>query len=327
MSIRITEIISTNIKQLTVTLLIVTLISYAMLYRGIGDPFSSRVDSFEYTDLGQSAVLEHQHGLDKPFAVQYLMWVKNILRGDWGSSYVDGQSVLRIIGERIAPTLLLTGPAYVLGLLIAVVCGIMLAIYRYTLLDYVVHGMLCVLWSTPVFLLSILLLQIFSMHLNWLPGGGMSRIGHDFSIGDSWRYMIMPVGVLAIYYAASLIGIIRSRMISVLNEDYITTAYACGIAKRRVIFVYALKNAMLPLITAAAMSIPRFFSGAFVVEFVFAWPGMGRLIIDSAFKRDYPVLLAEVVLISMVVIVSNMASDVLYSLADPRIRLHGGNEE
>lgn len=319
--------IKTNITQLIFTLLVVTIISFAMLYVGIGNPVNGLVNSLEYQDIGQSEVLKRQLGLDQPFVIQYFTWLKSILCGDWGRSYLDGQPVLHLIGERIPATLILTVPAIIIGFITAVILGIILAVYRNTLIDYIVHGLMFSLWSTPAFLLSILLLQVFSLQFNLLPSGGMSKLGQTFSIGESWIYMVMPVGVLAIYYAASLVGIVRSKMISVLTQDYIMTAYAYGISKRRIIFVYALKNALLPLITAAAMSIPRFFSGAFVIEFIFAWPGMGRLIIDSAFKRDYPVLLAEVLLISVMVIVSNIASDVLYRLADPRIRNYSGNEE
>ena len=316
-----------NIKQLVLTVLVVTIFSFLLLYKGLGNPVNGMVDSLEYQDIGQSQMLTEQYGLDKPLAIQYFIWLKNIFLGDWGRSYVDGQPVIIAIGERIPATLILTVPAFVLGFILAVVLGVAMALYRDTWFDYVIHGLMFTLWSTPAFLLSMLLLQVLSFKLNLLPSGGISSIGRTFSISESWTYMIMPVGVLSTYSATSLIGIIRSQMISVLNQDYIKTACACGIARRRIIFVYSLKNALLPLITAAAMSIPRFFSGAFVIEFVFSWPGMGRLIIDAAYKRDYPVLLAEVLIISFVVIISNMIGDTLYHLADPRIKAYDHNKE
>lgn len=280
----------------------------------------------EHVDLGQKEVLRQQYGLDKPYWQQYSSWLHHTLRGDMGVSYADGRPVKQIVEERSFATFLLTGTAFTLGLLLAFLGGILAALYRNSFLDKLISASSFCLLSTPSFLFSLLLLQIFSLYLGWLPSGGMLPLGS--SEQWNWQYLFLPAFTLACYYANGLVLLIRKSMGEVLQQDYIRTAYAVGLQPSKVILGYALPNALLPIISLVAMSLPRLFSGAFVVETVFAWPGMGRLVVQAANQRDYPVLLIIVLVISILVIVSNFLAQLFYQLADPRIRFsqnYGGD--
>jgi len=304
--------------------LLITLLNFALLYWGVGDPLAAlQFRSGEHLDLGQEQVLRQQYGLDKSFSQQYISWLIKITQGDWGVSYLEGRPVLQLIGERIPATLLLTGTAFTLGIILALGLGVLAALQKDTWIDQLINLTNFFFLSIPTFLFSLLLLQVFSLSLDWLPSGGMSPLGQPFTIINSWTYLILPTSILAIYYATDLIGFIRKQMINVLRQDYIRTAYASGLEPRLIILTYALKNTLLPVLTLVGMSLPRFFGGAFIIEYIFAWPGMGRLVIDSAFQRDYPVLLAQVLIMSILVLLSNVLADLLCYWADPRIRLPG----
>lgn len=303
-------------------ILAITLLTFTLLYCGTGDPLTAlRNNADEHIGVGQEKVLKVQYGLDKPYWQQYLSWLGKFLQGDWGLSYLEGRPVAKVIGERVPATCLLTFLAFPLGLLLALILGITAALWPDSWLDKIICLSNSFILSTPAFLLSLLLLQIFSLQLGWLPTGGMSPLGTAFNWSSSWLYLIMPVGVLAYYYANGLLGLIRKAMLNTVGQPYIRTARAGGLSFYRIVFIYALKNALLPVITLVAMSLPRFFTGAFVVEYIFSWPGMGRLIVESAFQRDYPVLMAVVVIISILVVLSNFLAQFLYRYADPRIRV------
>lgn len=304
--------------------MLITLLNFTLLYWGVGDPLAAlQFRSGEHLDIGQEQILRQQYGLDKSFFQQYTCWLIKIGQGNWGVSYLEGRPVLQLIGERIPATLLLTGSAFILGIILALGLGVLAALKKDTWIDQLINLTNFFFLSMPTFLFGLLLLQIFSLSLDWLPSGGMSPLGQSFSITNSWPYLILPISILAIYYAADLMGFVRKQMIDVLRQDYIRTAYASGLQPRLIILTYALRNALLPVLTLVGMSLPRFFGGAFIIEYIFAWPGMGRLVIDSAFQRDYPVLLAQVLIMSVLVLISNILADLFCHWADPRIRLPG----
>lgn len=265
------------------------------------------------------AQIAARYGLDQPVPVQYFLWLKAILVGDWGYSIRTGRPVLDEIVLRLGPTLQLGGLAMLVSLLIAVPVGIISAARRGTKLDGTVTVLSFAGISTPVFWLALLLQLLFSVKLGWLPSAGYQSIG-DGSFIDRLRHIIMPAAVLSLATVASWSRFIRSGMIDVLNQDYIRTAYAKGRSERAVLFLHALRNAMIPAVTVIAVDFVTIISGAVITETVFAWPGIGRLFMESMDGRDYPMLMGLMMMGSLAIVVANIVADLCYAALDPRIR-------
>lgn len=258
-------------------------------------------------------------GLDKPVYVQYFIWVKQLLQGNLGTSIKSYQSVATMIGSHIGPTLLLMGTSLVAGLLIAVPAGIFSAIHQYKKRDYAVVTLSFIGLSIPGFFLALMLIYLFTVKLGWLPSSGMTTLGTDGGFLDVARHMIMPVTVLAVSIAGSNIRYVRSAMLEILQSDYLRTATAKGIGRRRVINKHALRNALIPIITVIGMQIPTLFGGSIIVEKIFSWPGLGLMTMNSILSRDYPVIMGVCLLSAVVVLVGNLITDILYALVDPTI--------
>ena len=265
------------------------------------------------------AQIAARYGLDQPVPVQYFLWLKAILVGDWGFSIRTGRPVLDEIVLRLGPTLQLGGLAMLVSLLIAVPVGIISAARRGSKLDGTVTVLSFAGISTPVFWLALLLQLLFSVQLGWLPSAGYQSIG-DGSFIDRLRHIIMPAAVLSLATVASWSRFIRSGMIDVLNQDYIRTAYAKGRGEKAVLFYHALRNAMIPAVTVIAVDFVTIISGAVITETVFAWPGIGRLFMESMDGRDYPMLMGLMMMGSLAIVVANIVADLCYAALDPRIR-------
>lgn len=263
--------------------------------------------------------IARRYGLDQPVPVQYFMWLKAVVVGDWGYSIRTGRPVLDEIVYRLGPTLKLGGVAMVVSLLVAVPIGMISAARRGSRLDGAVTVISFAGISTPVFWFALLLQLLFSVKLGWLPSAGYQTIG-DGSFLDRLRYILMPATVLSFATIASWSRYIRSGMVDVLNQDYIRTAYAKGRTERAVLFGHALRNAMIPAITVIAVDFVTIISGAVITETVFAWPGIGRLFMESMDGRDYPMLMGLMMMGSMAVVAANIIADLAYGLLDPRIR-------
>lgn len=260
-------------------------------------------------------------GLDKPFYVQYFVWLGQLLRGNMGYSMKSYQSVSMMIGEHLGPTLLLMGVSLIVSLLIAVPGGIYSAIHQYSKGDYAVVTFSFLGSSVPGFFLSLLLIYIFTVKLGWLPSSGMSTLGSRGGAGDVARHMVMPVIVLAVSMAGSNIRYIRSAVLEILQQDYLRTAKAKGIGHFMVICKHALRNALVPIVTVIGMEIPVLFGGAVIVEQVFSWPGLGLMTMSAISNRDYPVIMGVCLLSAIVVLIANLVTDILYALVDPTIQL------
>jgi peptide/nickel transport system permease protein len=266
--------------------------------------------------------IEQELGLRDPLPEQYVRWFSSMLRGNWGDSYRDGRPAASAIGERLPATLLLMGTSVLIALAVAVPLGVLGAIsrrpaIRAALSVFAVAGM-----SIPGFWLGIMVLVLFAVQLHVIPTGGMTSIGgRGSSALDVLFHLIAPALVLATHNTATWSRFIRSGMLEVLGQDYIRTAQSKGLTTRRVLYGHALKNALLPLITLLGLEAPRLVSGALVIEVVFGWPGIGRLLTESVLGRDYPVLMAAFLLSATLVVVGNLVADLTYSWVDPRIRL------
>lgn len=258
-------------------------------------------------------------GLDKPFYIQYLVWLGQLLQGNMGTSIKSYLQVSDMIGSHIGPTLLLMGTSLIVGLAIAVPAGIFSAIHQYKKQDYAVVTLSFVGLSIPGFFLALMLIYLFTVKLGWLPSSGMTTLGTAGGFRDVVKHMIMPVTVLAISVAGSNIRYVRSAMLEILQSDYLRTATAKGIGRRRVINKHALRNALIPIITVIGMQIPTLFGGSIIVEKIFSWPGLGLMTMNAILGRDYPVIMGVCLLSAVVVLLGNLITDILYALVDPTI--------
>lgn len=261
-------------------------------------------------------------GLDKPLIVQYFVWLWQLLQGNLGYSMKSYEPVSAMIGSHIGPTLLLMGASLALSLLIAVPAGIYSAVKQYSKGDYAVVTASFIGSSIPSFFLALILIYIFTVKLGILPSGGMNTLGMDGSVADTIRHMVLPVTVLAVSLAGSNIRYIRSSFLEILQQDYLRTARAKGIGYKRVIWEHAMRNALLPIVTVIGMQIPMLFGGAVIIEQVFSWPGLGLMTMTAIMGRDYPVIMGVCLLSAVVVLVSNLITDILYALVDPTIQLN-----
>lgn len=260
-------------------------------------------------------------GLDKPLIVQYFVWLWQLLQGNLGYSMKSYEPVSAMIGSHIGPTLLLMGASLALSLLIAVPAGIYSAVKQYSKGDYAVVTASFIGSSIPSFFLALILIYIFTVKLGVLPSSGMNTLGMDGGALDTVRHMVMPVIVLAVSLAGSTIRYIRSSFLEILQQDYLRTAKAKGIGYRRVIWKHAMRNALLPIVTVIGMQIPMLFGGAVIIEQVFSWPGLGLMTMTAIMGRDYPVIMGVCLLSAVVVLISNLITDILYALVDPTIQL------
>lgn len=260
-------------------------------------------------------------GLDKPFYIQYFVWLSQLLHGNMGYSVKSYQPVLEMIRSHLGPTLLLMGVSLVVSLILAVPAGIYSAIHQYSKGDYAVVTASFLGSSIPGFFLSLLLIYIFTIKLKLLPSSGMITLGTKGGVADVAKHMVMPVIVLATSMAGSNIRYIRSAVLEILQQDYLRTARAKGIGRFRVIYKHALRNALVPIVTVIGMEIPMLFGGAVIIEQVFSWPGLGLMTMSAIIGRDYPVIMGVCLLSAVVVLIANLVTDILYALVDPTISL------
>ncbi len=298
-------------------LLGITLIDY-LLMSAAGSP----LDMLAGPRITQSAIAVKaaKLGLSRPIWEQYILWLQQVLQGNLGYSYKSYQPVAQLIGSHVAPTLLLMGVSLLVGLLLAIPSGIYSAVHRYQKRDYAIVAVSFLGSSIPSFFMALLLIFLFTVRLGWLPSGGMATAGTGGNFWDVAQHMIMPVTVLSFSIAGSNIRYIRSAVLEILETDYLRTATAKGIGRFLVINRHALRNALLPIITVIGMQIPVLFGGAVIVEQLFSWPGLGLLTMNAIIGRDYPVVMGVCLLSGVVVLASNLLTDVAYAMADPTIR-------
>lgn len=299
-------------------LLGITVISFVIIQMAPGDPASLLMDP-NISAADKEKFIE-KYGLNDPIHVQYLKWLGNMVQGDFGTSLIrKGTPVIELIMNRLPNTLLLMVVSSLIALLISIPFGIISATKRYSKLDYSLTVASFLGLATPNFWLGLILIMVFAVHLKWFPTGGVATLNAPFSIWDRIHHLIMPAFVLASADMASLTRYTRSSMIEVINQDYIRTARAKGFSERKVIYKHGLKNGLISIITIFGLMIPGFIGGAVVVEQVFGWPGLGKLFFDSAFQRDYPVVMALTVISAVFVVIGNLIADILYAIFDPRI--------
>lgn len=271
-------------------------------------------------------------GLDRPLHERYLKWMGSMFQGDFGVSFARNQPVSAVIAAILPNTLVLALSALVLAFVGGVTIGVVQAVRRGSLVDGALSLGTLFFYSMPSFWLALMLILVFSVYARnvwgwpvWFPASGMVSVDHGFlgsgeQLVDRVRHLVLPSVSLALILAAGIARHTRAAMLEVIHQDYIRTARAKGLPERVVIFRHALRNALIPVITLLGLYLPFLFSGAVVIETVFAWPGMGKLMVDSIFQRDYPVVMAATFVFAVMVVLGNLLADLLYSAVDPRIR-------
>ncbi|MCL6453891.1 MAG: ABC transporter permease [Alicyclobacillus sp.] len=266
------------------------------------------------------AQIKANFGLDKPLWVQYWNWVRGAVQGNFGYSYSYGQPAIQMVLQRLPATLELMLSAYIIGVLVSFVIGVISATRQYSVTDYTLTILSYFGVAMPTFWVGLMVLVIFAADLHWFPAGGISSSGTVFSLGDRIWHAVLPVSILAVYQVAHESRYVRSSMLDALSEDYVRTARAKGLLRRVVTWRHALRNALLPVTTVMIMDGAYLFGGALITESIFSWPGMGRLFAQAIAQDDYPVIMCEISLLSVIIILANIVSDVLYAYMDPRVR-------
>ena len=315
-----------RIVQAVPILCILSVLLFFMVRAAPGGPLAAAERNPNVTKE-QIELLKVQLGLNQPLPIQYAKWMGNLLQGDLGDSIKFRRPVWEMIVERIPNTLLLVGVSFLVMLLIALPVGILSARKPYSTFDSLATTLTFVGQSVPVYWLGLGLILLFYVTIKnplsglpLFPAGGMRTLGAPPSLGDIAWHLVLPVVALSAGWSAWYSRFLRSSMLDVLHEDYIRSARAKGLRAGLVFYKHALSNAILPLITMAALDLPSLFAGALFVETIFAWPGMGRLFWDAARGRDYPVLLGVVMLDAVIIVAANIIADFLYGLLDPRVK-------
>jgi peptide/nickel transport system permease protein len=346
-----TRYIVRRVLQAVPLLFIISILLF-ILMRNMGDPLAT-LGGRTLTRASDRERLTRQLGLDKPILVQYLYWLvgndwtridldgdgvaetpgirKGVLRGDFGTSLVNrGRPVLQVIWDRLPNTLILMLTAEAVIIVGSLLIGVYSALHQYSSMDNLITGLSFVGYSMPIFFLALLSMYIFSVQFkNWglpsLPTVGMFDPQIGETPGQVILHMILPVFSISVIEFAAYSRYIRSTMLEVLSQDYIRTARAKGLPRRQVIFIHALKNASLPIVTVIGLDLPLLLGGAVVTERIFAWPGMGRLFLDHVSRSDTPVVMGILMLISIAVVFFQIVTDLVYAWLDPRIRYEQGS--
>jgi len=260
-------------------------------------------------------------GLDRPLLVQYAVWLRRALTGDWGQSFGEHRPVAAVVRERLPATLVLTGSALVFSLALGFALGASSAATRRRGPQALVQALAVVGMSVPTFWSGTLVILVFAVWLRWIPSGGMATIGGGFSLLDRLAHLAAPMVVLGSVYVAQWTRYVQAGLDEALREDYVRTGRAKGLREAILLARHALPNAAIPLVTVVGLEVPRLLAGAMVTEVVFAWPGLGRLLTASLLARDYPVALGVLMLLAVAVVAANLVTDLAYGWIDPRVRV------
>ena len=298
----------------------ISLVLFAILALAPGDPFEELATN-PNVPREVALQLRHQFGLDDPLPVRYARWFGSMLHGDWGFSFVSRVNVTTLIMQRLPTTLFVLGSAQLLGILVALPIGTLSAVRPYSIFDQIATTIAFIGFSLPTFFTGLLFILFFSIYLDWLPFIYRADIG-----GTGWRWYweharqaIMPIAVLGLFQGAALTRFTRSAVLEVIRLDYVNTARAKGLSERATIVKHAVRNALIPVVTLIALQIPTIFTGAVITEQIFRVPGIGSLLITSILANDTPVIMAITFVFSCLVVLFNLAADLLYGWLDPRI--------
>lgn len=312
------EFLARRLLVLIPVLFFMSVIVFGVLRLIPGDPVDVMMGA-DQVDAQTRQALRHELGLDLSLPHQYLRWVGRVVRGDLGRSVRNRESVVALIADKLPKTLLLTAASSLVALVVALPLGILAAVRRNTGADYAAMVFALVGVSVPNFFLGIVLVLAFAVGLGWLPSQGYaSLIVHP---GQALQYVLLPALTLGLAMAGVVTRMVRSSVLEAIGQDYVRTARAKGLSERGVVWKHALKNALIPTVTVVGLQFGTLLGGAVVVEQVFSWPGIGWLVVQSIFARDYPVVQGVTLVVGVLFVVINTTVDVLYSVLDPRVRV------
>jgi peptide/nickel transport system permease protein len=312
----VTGYVVRRLGQAIVVLLLVSVIVFVMLHELPGG--TARAVLGERATNVSIAQFNQQHGLDKPLPVQYWTWLKAVLHGDLGFSYLQNESVAQLLSERLPKTTLLAGLSVLLALLISIPLGFLQALRRNRPVDYAFTGVTFVFYSMPAFWLALVLITVFAINLRWLPA--QAPQGSIASILSQPEGLVLPVLTITLVSVAFFSRYVRSSTLENLMQDYVRTARAKGASTRRVALRHVLRNALVPVVTLVGLALPFIFAGTLISEEVFNYPGMGLLYYNAAVARDYPVLLGVTLVVGAATVIGSLLADICYALLDPRVR-------
>ena len=309
------------LKRLLISLPVLFLISvgaFLLVHLTPGDPVDMYI-SPEMTqaqmDLTRSIL-----GLDKPLFIQYFDWMKNLLGGNLGFSFSSRQPVGEIIGQRFSPTLILMSVSLLVAYLSAIPLGIIAALNKNSWIDRTIIGWTFINVSFPPFFLGLALIYLFAIKLDLLPTGGMLVLGQEDDLAGRITHLILPVVVMASQFSANMIRYVRASVLDVMEQNYIRTAVSKGLSEMHILVAHIFRNSLIPIVTVIGTDLPKIIGGAVITEQIFQWPGIGSLTVAAINSRDYPILMAIVILSAIAVLLANLLVDVLYAVIDPRIR-------
>lgn len=315
------KLILNRVKVLIPMLILISILSFGLLELAPGDPADAYINPLmSAQDIENIRV---NMGLDKPVYIRYLSWLKNTLSGNLGISYINHMPVTEQITEKMGNTFILMGTSLIFSILVAIPLGIFLAVNKNSITSKISSIFNYIGVSIPSFWIGMILISIFSVKFNVFPSGGMHTIGND-SLGDLVKHLVLPVITLGLYNTAIFTNYVEASVSEQLKKQYVVTARAKGLSEKVILFKHVLKNSLTSLVTILGMSIQKLVTGAFVTEVVFSWPGMGRLMIDSIFSRDYTIIMAITMLSALFLILGNLVADILYLLIDPKIKSSKG---
>jgi peptide/nickel transport system permease protein len=305
-----------------ILLLGITALDFVFINLAPGDPITAMMDPMEMRRMTQEDIenRRRQLGLDQPLYVRYGLWLKEVLRGNLGHSYIKATPVSQLMSNGIKNTILLMSVSLILTTIIGVALGMISALRPYSWLDYSLTALSFAGVAMPSFFFAMILIFFGSLRLGWFPTSGLITPGVPWSLDDQLKHMVLPLIALSIGGTASLLRYTRSSMLEILNEEYIVAARAKGLSEYIINLRHAFKNAALPIITILGLHIPGLFAGAVIIETIFSIPGIGSEMVGAMNNRDYPVMMGGILLSGITVLVSNLLADVAYAFADPRIR-------
>ena len=310
-----------RLLHLVPVLLGVSLAVFLLLQLTPGDP-ATAILGVQATPE-EVARIRRAMGLDRPWWVQYGIWLGNVVRGDLGTSYQNKRPVSLLITQRLPATVELAAASLLVAATLGISTGVLSALRRYTPADYVFTSLALFGISMPSFWFAILLILIFSLYLGWFPASGYAPLSEG--LGKHLSHLVLPATALGLFNTGALMRFTRSSMLEVISQDYIRTARAKGLQEQWVVTRHALKNALIPTLTVLGLQVGFLLAGAVIIEQVFAWPGIGWLTLTAINQRDYPVVMGVVLIIALVFVMSNLIVDILYTWVDPRIRFGAGN--
>lgn len=300
-------------------LLGVTVIVFAIASAMPGDAVLAMITAESPSSEQLIELRRGQLGLDQPLTLQYLRWVGQLAQRNLGRSFANGRSVADVIGERLPATLELMGVALLVALALGAMLGVISALRQYSATDTTLTLVALVGVSIPDFFLGLLLVYVFALRLHWVPSSGIRTLGEPFSLADHLRYLVVPATSLALFRTAIFMRYARAGMLEVIGQDYMRTARAKGLRRSTIILRHGMRNALIPLATVFGLTLPTLFGGSVVVETVFQWPGVGLLFINAVVDRDSPVIMGIVLITAIIVMLSNLLTDLVYGILDPRV--------